>query len=288
MSVAITPELLRQRPLPQPGESKRDRGQIVVLGGSPSTPGAVMLTGLAALRVGAGVLAMAVPEEVAAPVAVAVPEASVTGWRAKKPDWSVLDPVLDRADAIAVGPGIDDPDIAESLVEYVAKYETSAPVLLDAFALGVLERTPGAADAMAGRLVLTPNGNEAERLIAADAPSALDEDAVRHIAARWRAIVSCDNLIASPHSEVVHRAVAGNAGLGTSGSGDVLAGAVAGLMARGTDLESAACWGTYLHCAAGDRLAERIGPLGYLARELLDELAPLLADVDRHTSARPS
>lgn len=283
-AVAITPDLLRSMPLPEPGSSKRARGQVLVIGGALATPGAVVLAGLAALRVGAGVLSMAVPDETAAPMAVAVPEASVTGWRVRKPDWSVLDPVLERTHAVVVGPGIDDAAVAASVVEYVAKCDFPGPVLLDAFALGVLDDTAHAAGALAGRLVLTPNGQEAQRLLdSSNDGSDTDDDerVARAVAARWSATVSCENVVAGPDSDVVHRAVGGNAGLGTSGSGDVLAGAVAGLLARGADARTAACWGTYLHCAAGDRLAERIGPLGYLARELLDELTPAMTDVTR-------
>jgi NAD(P)H-hydrate repair Nnr-like enzyme with NAD(P)H-hydrate dehydratase domain len=71
----------------------------------------------------------------------------------------------------------------------------------------------------------------------------------------------------------------GHPGLGTSGSGDVLAGAIGGLLARGTQPMQAAAWGTYLHAAAGDRLAARVGRLGFLARELLDELPLLLTEL---------
>jgi NAD(P)H-hydrate repair Nnr-like enzyme with NAD(P)H-hydrate dehydratase domain len=70
----------------------------------------------------------------------------------------------------------------------------------------------------------------------------------------------------------------GYGGLGTSGSGDVLAGAIAGLRARGTTSAQAACWGTHLHASAADRLASRLGPLGFLARELADELPALMLE----------
>jgi NAD(P)H-hydrate repair Nnr-like enzyme with NAD(P)H-hydrate dehydratase domain len=73
------------------------------------------------------------------------------------------------------------------------------------------------------------------------------------------------------------REEAGGIGLGTSGSGDVLAGLVGGMLARGADPAQAAVWGQYLHAAAGDRLAARVGRLGFLARELLDEVPPVLA-----------
>ena len=69
----------------------------------------------------------------------------------------------------------------------------------------------------------------------------------------------------------------GGPGLGTSGSGDVLAGLAAGLLARGADSAQAAVWATHLHAAAGERLSRRVGPLGYLARELLDEVPSVLA-----------
>jgi ADP-dependent NAD(P)H-hydrate dehydratase len=73
----------------------------------------------------------------------------------------------------------------------------------------------------------------------------------------------------------------GNPGLGTSGSGDVLAGAIGGLAARGASPDQAAVWGVHLHAEAGERLAARIGAVGYLARELLDELPQVLDQLSR-------
>ena len=70
------------------------------------------------------------------------------------------------------------------------------------------------------------------------------------------------------------------AGTGTSGSGDVLAGAVTGLLARGADAAQAACWATFLHSTAGDRLAARVGRLGFLARELVDQLPVVLSETE--------
>jgi NAD(P)H-hydrate repair Nnr-like enzyme with NAD(P)H-hydrate dehydratase domain len=74
----------------------------------------------------------------------------------------------------------------------------------------------------------------------------------------------------------VWRHEGGNAGLGVSGSGDVLAGLVGGLAARGADIEQAAAWAVRLHARAGERLAARYGTLGYLAREIAPEVPALL------------
>lgn len=117
------------------------------------------------------------------------------------------------------------------------------------------------------------------------------------LAEKYGAVVSCQGVIARPCRAVNGAAptpgdpevagtraslweiTTGNSGLGTSGSGDVLSGTIAGLRARGTTDAQAACWGTHLHASAGDRLASRLGGLGYLARELTEELPPLMMEL---------
>jgi NAD(P)H-hydrate repair Nnr-like enzyme with NAD(P)H-hydrate dehydratase domain len=154
--------------------------------------------------------------------------------------------------------------------------EASTPVLLDAYALGVLPGLTDVRKALSGRLVLTPNASEAARLLDLDEVEDFDE-AVPEIADRFGAVVSCQDVVAAADGRF-WRTSSGYGGLGTSGSGDVLAGAIAGLIARGADLDQAACWGTHLHAAAGDRLAARVGPLGYLARELVEVLPLVLME----------
>ncbi len=282
----ITPALLREWSLPEPGGSKHSRGQVVVVGGARSTPGAVLLAGLAALRVGAGVLSMLVPEPVAVPLAVAVPEAAVTGWPdpIEEPFTGAardrLAEQLGRAGAVLAGPGLDSAEQAKVLVAALADaVPASVPVVLDAYALGVLPDLSGPARTLAGHLVLTPNRTEAGYLLDADVDSDSDSvDVARRLADRWHAVVSYQGVVAA--AETPARVIStGHAGLGTSGSGDVLAGAIVGLLARGVEPAEAAGWGTYLHAAAGDRLAARVGRLGFLARELLDELPLVLTEL---------
>ena len=95
---------------------------------------------------------------------------------------------------------------------------------------------------------------------------------------RYQAVVSLYGHIAAPDGRA-WREESGDAGLGTSGSGDVRAGIVGGLLSRGTDPAQAACWGAYVHAVAGQRLAGRFGRIGFLARELLDEIPLTLATV---------
>lgn len=294
--VLVTPSLLRDWPLPAPGEDKYSRGSVLVIGGARATPGAALLAGTAALRAGAGKLTLAVAESVAVQVGVALPECGAMGLP-ENSSGSVtaegLDKIssyLDRADAILVGPGLDDPDLAEELLRALLEREESsggtagkggAAVVLDAYALGGLAKLEEHIEPLRGRLILTPNPKEAAVLLGRDIGD-LEAD-VAAIAKQFDAVVSCQGLIAqppAPDEPELWKITTGYGGLGTSGSGDVLAGAIAGLKARGTSGAQAACWGTHLHAAAADRLASRLGPLGFLARELADELPALMLELN--------
>jgi ADP-dependent NAD(P)H-hydrate dehydratase len=282
-SSVVTAGALRDWPLPQPSGSKHSRGRVLVVGGSPSTPGAAMLAGLAALRVGAGVLALAVAEPVAAAVAAAVPEASVAGLpqlAGASDEKGRLADALRGCDAVLVGPGLDDPQVtAATLTEVVDAVDPHTPLVIDAFALGVLpglDLVPG----LGGRAVLTPNAAEAARLLEREDVGDRDGAQVAgKIAERYGSTVSYQDFVAAPDGRCWSVPV-GHVGLGTSGSGDVLAGAIAGLLARGADPAQAACWGTYLHASAGDRLAARVGRLGFLARELVAELPLVIVETE--------
>jgi ADP-dependent NAD(P)H-hydrate dehydratase len=278
----ITPAFLREWRLPAPGTSKYDRGQVLVVGGARKTPGAALLAGVSALRVGAGRLTIAVAESTAAALAVAVPESGVIGLPETE-SGAVRGDAADRlgseasTDAVLVGAGLDDPEeAAELLRNLVPLLEDDVRVHLDALALGVLPGLPDVQKALAGRLLLTPNQSEAERLLDRDVKD-LDDD-VAEIAERYGAVVTSMNSIAAPDGSRWN-STSGFGGLATSGSGDVLAGTIVGLSARGATLAQAACWGTYLHAAAGDRLAARVGPLGFLARELSGEMPGLLVEL---------
>lgn len=245
--------------------SKRERGQVLVVGGSRETPGAVLLAGLASLRVGAGKLQIATVASAAPGLAIAVPEARVIGL----PETSEgeLDPAgaervaehAKRANAVLVGPGVLD-DVGMDAILGAVLSSTSGTVIVDAGALPALGRL----DRVDGRVVAVPNAAELAHL-GADAATA---------AARLGVVVACrdaSTTVVTPDGRS-WTDESGCLGLATSGSGDVAAGAVAGLAARGATPEAAALWGARLHGLAG----ERLGSIGFLARELLDELPKVL------------
>jgi hydroxyethylthiazole kinase-like uncharacterized protein yjeF len=279
--VVVTTATLREWPLPAPGEGKDARGRLLVVGGSTSTPGAVRLAGEAALRVGAGKLRVATVGSVTSILGVAVPEAATISLAAT--DEGQVDPrsapeLVDEGrevDAVLVGPGLLGTDaIVDLLADLVPHLNT--PVVMDALASSYLTEHPQGAHGLNGHAVLCVNPVELARTA-----DCTDEDVEAdpwgvsaQVAERCQVVVLCggsEKYIVSPEGRrwLVQ---GGGPGLGVSGSGDVQAGAVAGFLARGAEPTQAAVYGAYLHAEAGGLLSARVGQVGFLARELLDEL----------------
>ncbi len=288
----VTPPLLRDRALPSAGAAtdKGARGVVLVVGGSDETPGGVLLAGLAALRSGAGKLQLATTSAAAASLAIAVPEARVIPLPASD---GAIDPVAaaerlagpaGRADAVLVGTSTIDADATGELLRtVVGTVGRATSVAVDAGALPVLADEPGLLGPVAHRCVVVPNPGEAARLLDV-APDVVDAEPERVLAdavERLGCVVALrapETLVAGPGSPTfLDRS--GHPALGTSGSGDVFAGALAGLLARGAEPLDATLWAVHLHGRAGEQAAARVGGLGILARELVDELPRALVAV---------
>jgi ADP-dependent NAD(P)H-hydrate dehydratase len=173
--------------------------------------------------------------------------------------------------------------LVHALLPRLAGSDTS--VVLDACAMGAILFPPeGAAPfRFAQPVVLTPHAGEMAHLSGQE-KEAIQADPDRHAqeaAAGWNAIVALKGartVVAAPTGEHWQHE-GGNVGLATSGSGDTLAGIIAGLAARGATLAQATCWGVALHAQAGARLGEQFGQLGYLAREIPGEIPWLLEQI---------
>jgi ADP-dependent NAD(P)H-hydrate dehydratase len=277
----VTPQSLRDWPLPEveDGGDKQARGTALVVGGSASTPGALLLAGLAALRVGAGKLQVVTVEATSVALALAAPEAAVVGVPTSDgslPPAAAEEVVSrsERASALILGPGLLDQDGAHALLRAVLPALSDTPVVLDGVALRALAGHPALLDGIDA--VLTPNTHEVRALLGGEELEG--REAAQAVAQRYGATVSSPGWVAAPDGRA-WRVEAGGVGLGTSGSGDVLAGLVGGALARGAEPAQAATWGQYLHSAAGDLLTARLGRVGFLARELLDEVPTVLGQL---------
>jgi NAD(P)H-hydrate repair Nnr-like enzyme with NAD(P)H-hydrate dehydratase domain len=154
--------------------------------------------------------------------------------------------------------------------------------VLDAAALADLTHSIGELRRRPSGVVITPHPGEMAHLVGLPEAEveARAEEIAGEAARRFGVVVALKSArthVASPDGLSVHLDE-GKIGLATAGSGDVLAGVIAGLLARGADPFAAAAWGVFLHREAGIRLARRLGPIGYLARELLQELPRALAE----------
>lgn len=283
---------LAEHPLPEPAADtdKNSRGHVVVAGGSETVPGALRLTGEAALRAGAGKLQFATAERLALPLGMLVPEAAVFPLPANAAGeldaaaGEALCGYLTRCDTLVLGPGMGPDAGAEAILKAVlARPRAALSLVLDAAMIDAATDLARQIHAHEGRIVLTPHPGEMMRLMGCDETRIADDPAglAQEAARRFNATVlfkGTETWIACPREGLL-RYPGGGPGLATSGSGDVLAGVIGGLMARGAVPRLAAAWGVWLHGEAGRRLAERIGPLGFLARELPAEIPRLLATI---------
>lgn len=275
-AIAVDDALLRAWPLPQPDEKgdKESRGRVLVIAGSREIPGAALLAATAALRAGAGKLVVAVPRSIAQMLAAAMPEARVIALPESPKGGVLVDAVETLRElggetaAVLVGPGMADGTATLPFVQALLPVFREATVVLDAMAMDCVP----AGGRLAQPVVLTPHAGEMAHLTGL-AKEDVQERALQvalQQAAAWGAVVALKGAAThvAHHDTRAWRHAASTPGLGTSGSGDVLAGVIAGLAARGAAPEQAAVWGVALHARAGERLARQSGSLGYLAREL--------------------
>jgi hydroxyethylthiazole kinase-like uncharacterized protein yjeF len=283
-------------PRSSPMDHKGVRGHALIVAGSPGKRGAGRLAASAALRAGAGLVTLASPwrgGEPAAPDPVMTAELDVGD---AEPDDAVaarLDALVAGKRALAIGPGMQRGRGGEALVR-AALAQGRAPLVIDADGLNqlTLEQVAEAATPA----VLTPHPGEAARLLGITAAE-VEADrlaAVRALAARSRAVVllkGARTLICDGNVDdgFVTINPTGGAGLATGGSGDVLTGVIAAFLAQGLAPAEAARLGAWVHGAAGERAAARLGAArSVIASDLGDEIGPVLAEIQScHRSLPP-
>jgi hydroxyethylthiazole kinase-like uncharacterized protein yjeF len=260
---------------------------VLVVAGCTELLGAALLTGTAVLRAGAGKVQIATCAGIALHLAVAMPEARVislpeTQTGAIAPHAAAA--IAARATAcgaVVIGPGMVDEAAATALTAGVLAVLSGPPILLDAAAMSDLRLHRGLLRRHASRVVITPHPGEMASIlgISKEDVEAQPLDIARCVAAMLKVVVVLkgpQTWIAAPDGSAwVFRN--GFIGLATAGSGDVLAGIIGGLLARGTAPAQAAAWGVHLHAEAGRRLARDHGSVGFLARELLDQVPAVMA-----------
>ncbi len=282
---ALTAAELKRHPLPPvEGGSKDDRGKLLIVGGSREVAGAPIITAAAAMRAGAGKVTIATVESAARLIAIAVPEARVIGL-AEARDGAFARSAVPRLaelakdyDAIVAGPGMLPTPVATRVAAKLCGSGTA--LALDAALLHGLAPAKGAARAAEPMPILLPHSREMASLLGCSEKETEADPlgCALEAAKRYQALVlakGAESHVATPGGKT-WKYRGGGPGLAISGSGDSLAGILGGLLARGAEPLTALLWAVWVHGEAGRRLARRIGKVGFLAREIPDEVPALL------------
>ncbi|MCE9625546.1 MAG: NAD(P)H-hydrate dehydratase [Deltaproteobacteria bacterium] len=258
---------------------KGKAGRVLVLAGSREMPGAGYLTSMAALRAGAGLVHWALPEEAFRKIDLRYPEVILSPLPSEAGGFSLkalpkLKGLIKRFQSLAVGPGMGSGEGLRHFLEEVLRI-ARASLVLDADALNALAAGKIPKQGLR-RAILTPHPLEMARLSGKSVEEILNRpmDSARHFArghACWVLLKGYRTVIADPRGRVWINST-GGPNLATAGSGDVLTGIIAGLLAQGLSHEGAVLAGAYLHGLAGDRLAKRQGDRGTIATDLLKEI----------------
>jgi ADP-dependent NAD(P)H-hydrate dehydratase len=287
----ITPAFLRQHPLPdhRKASDKQQRGRVLVIAGSVEIPGGALLASLGALRAGAGLLQVATCESAAPYFRMAMPEALVVGCAETSGggiDSSALSRLVELAsgcNSVVLGPGMVDRDAVEAVTLGLLRQAVGPCYVLDASAFVQMRAHTDDLVSHRGSIVVTPHSGEMAKFLGVSRKEVDREplSTAQQSAALIGAVVALKGatthiVTASGESWLCEH---GCIGLGTSGSGDTLAGILAGLLARGASPSLAACWSTYIHAEAGQRLTKRHGAVGFLAREIPGEIPRIMEDL---------
>ena len=266
ISHSLLDRLLWKRP---PSSHKGDNGHILIIGGDYGMMGAVGLAGEAALRVGAGMVSIATRPEHTTALTSARPELMCHGIE-KVNDLNVL---IQRADVIAIGPGLGRDRWGAQLLGKVMEYDL--PMIVDADGLRLLALE----NAQRDNWILTPHPGEAGALLNKTNSEIQQDrfDSAKQLQQKFGGvcILKGTGTLIQTGEPLTYLCDAGNPGMGTAGMGDVLTGVIAGLLGQGLDLEDASRVAVYAHSTAADRAAVR-GERGMLASDLFPHLRSLV------------
>jgi len=256
-------------------------GKVLVVAGSRGMSGAAILAGTAALRAGAGLVQVAIPEAIADIVAAAQP-CFMTAPLPCGPDGRLrreaaqeISLLLESADVVVVGPGLGRNDEIADLVRGMVGSDRH-PVVIDADALNAIAATPGFfAAGPYGDLIMTPHPGEFARLTKLDIPT-IQADRRGHATAFARkhgvvlVLKGAGTIVTDGLRVYVN--TTGNPGMATGGTGDVLSGILGALIAQGLDTFDASVLGVHLHGLAGDIARDRVGEVSLIATDLIAHL----------------
>lgn len=253
-------------------------GRLLSVSGCESMPGAAVLSGLSAYKMGTGLVDIAIPRRAVQVVQIRLPEAVTTPYEEGDTQW--IEGHVQLASAVLTGPGLGQAAYGcEMLRKLLEAVPQETPLVMDADALNWLAKDEILAELVrqrSGNTILTPHLGEASRLLKRSVGEIMEEpvQAAKDLCSCYGSVVALKDamtLVCAPDGQIFYNNT-GNNGMSTAGSGDVLAGMIAGLCAEGSSAYEAAYAGVYLHGAAGDLAREEHGCYGMTAMDIADHI----------------
>lgn len=285
------PQDLAKIPKRPQDSHKGSFGRVLVVGGSPCMSGAAYFSAKAAYRMGAGLVEILTHEDNRIILQTQLPEAVMTTYgNAVVADRLKIRAAVSRADVIAIGMGIGQSENANELLKLVLS-AADTPLIVDADALNLIAKDPSLFDLISAPVIVTPHLLEMARLCRVDvatverdkigiATDFAEKYALTCVLKCHETLVVSDGTEDNAHSDKnkIYRNRSGNCGMATGGSGDVLTGVIAALIAQGMPPFNAATLGVYIHGLAGDAAAETLGEYSLMASDIIDYIPSIIKD----------
>ncbi|MCR4337932.1 MAG: NAD(P)H-hydrate dehydratase [Candidatus Omnitrophica bacterium] len=269
-----------------PRAYKNQFGHVLILAGSPRMLGAAALTSLAAMRAGAGLVTLGIPNSLNSVVQKKISLVVMT-WPLKESKvqaidfkaWAQIEKRLEKFSAIAIGPGLGEDKSTQKFIRKVIE-NSVVPLVIDADALNALAQNLKILLKTKTPKILTPHPGEMQRLVSLR--HKIEDQDRRRVALDFAKQYRCVLVLKGHHTVVasdddrceVNRT--GNVGMATAGSGDVLTGMIAAFLAQGIEPFEAAKLGVALHGRAGDLAAKEKGKVSMIATDIIDGIPQVL------------
>lgn len=280
---SYSPSALSKMPLRPENSNKGTFGRVLVIGGSPCMSGAAYFSAKAAYRTGAGLVHILTHEDNRIILQTQLPEAVLSTYSENSFNEDTISEAIEKADVIVIGVGLGQSQLAKKLLSLCFSV-ADAPIIADADALNIISKELALLDNLSVPLIITPHMMEMARLCHTDVSEVMANTVGFATAFAEKNSLICvlkdhETIVADGNdSSRVYLNKSGNSGMSTGGSGDVLTGIIAALIAQGLPMYEAATLGVYVHGLAGDAASDDLGEYSVMASDIIDHISTIIKD----------
>ena len=270
-------------PLRPENSNKGTFGRVLVIGGSPCMSGAAYFSAKAAYRTGAGLVHIITNEVNRVILQTQLPEAVLTTYSESDFNEDIISEAIEKADVIVIGVGLGQSELAFRILS-LALSVADAPVIADADALNIIAKSLSLLDNVSAPIIITPHMMEMARLCHTDISEVMANTVGFAVSFAEKNSLICalkdhETVVADGNGgNRIYINKSGNSGMATGGSGDVLTGIIAALVAQGLPLFGATTLGVYIHGLAGDAAADELGEYSVMASDIVEHISTIIKD----------